>query len=114
MQLHTLLAIIAPAIATVQAGCFGSGPTWDPTKNTAVSVVDQICNSNGVSGFFTSGQTKSRCVNIRDHVRAQFEAQWTGGGSLSLNDGDCKLRLKNEINGCSHGGETITAQWRFK
>lgn len=114
MQLLTLLVIIAPAISTVQAACFGSGEYWAPTKNTALSLVDQICNSNGVSGYFTSGLTKRRCINIRDKAKAEFEVQWTGDGNLTLKDEDCKLRLKKEINGCEQGGQTTTAQWRFK
>jgi hypothetical protein len=114
MQLYTFLAIIAPVIVTVQAGCFSGGANWDPTKNAALDIVDRICNGGGVSGGFGAGQTKNSCQNMRDNARAQFEVQWTGGGGQDLNDDECKTRLKNEINGCGHGGETVTGGWRYK
>lgn len=114
MQLHLLFAIMAPAMVTVQATCFRSGPEWSPTKQIAIDFVNSICNSNGVSGYFPEGMTKYRCKQLRDNVKGEFWVNWKGRGNLSLNDNDCKGGLINEINGCSKGGESTIAQWYYR
>ncbi|KAF2196212.1 hypothetical protein GQ43DRAFT_383816, partial [Delitschia confertaspora ATCC 74209] len=44
----------------------------------------------------------------------EYWVQWKGNGGLTLNDADCKLRLKNEVNGCGYGGESTVADWYFR
>jgi hypothetical protein len=36
----------------------------------------------------------TRCVNLRDNIKVQFEVQWTGGCRLALNDAIRKLRSR--------------------
>ncbi|KAF2021245.1 hypothetical protein BU24DRAFT_416902 [Aaosphaeria arxii CBS 175.79] len=114
MQFTTFLAVMAPIIATVQAGCYSGGDSWGGDQGVANSVVDQICNGGGVSGSFQGGQTKYACRQLSGSKKGEFWVRWTGAGTLSLNDGDCRLRLKNEINGCSNGGESTVAGWFFR
>lgn len=120
MHLSTLFAIIAPAFVTVQAGCYSDRPPkWDSVPdgiNVANQLVDSICNSAGVSGSFSStGETKYHCLNTGwDRIKFEFWVEWKGQGGTELDDGECKQRLKNEINGCQGGGQTTTAEWHFR
>jgi hypothetical protein len=133
MQFSTILAILAP-LAAVQAaaikaspalgrrGCYqsvGAGSQWfgdEASKNVARNIVDKICNAEGVSGWFVAGQKKTHCEPASDTTTFGFAVTWTGSEAPAgpLNDEDCKLRLKNEINGCDAGGESTTAGWTFK
>ncbi|KAL9562926.1 hypothetical protein ACKAV7_012943 [Fusarium commune] len=44
--------------------------------------------------------------------RSSFENQWDQ--TLDLDNNDCYTRLKNEIYGCDHGGESTISKWRFR
>ena len=115
MKLQILFAVLMPILVTVQAGCYGglTGIGW-PDRYGAHAFVDQICNSGGVSGYFNQGQTKYRCHQPGSAVKQEFWVGWRGRGGLTLNDVDCKLRLKNEIEGCGFGGESTVADWYFR
>jgi hypothetical protein len=119
MHLSTLFVMLAPAIATVQAGCYGYSEKngvverWNDSVEMAKGYADQACNS-GIGGYFPEGQTKYRCYQLRDRLKVEFWVRWEGRGGLTLADKDCKLRLKNEIGGCIYGGESTTAQWYFR
>ncbi|KAG7407257.1 hypothetical protein LZL87_011166 [Fusarium oxysporum] len=42
----------------------------------------------------------------------EVENQWDQ--TLDLDNNDCYTRLKNEIYGCDHGGESTISKWRFR
>jgi hypothetical protein len=122
MQLFTLLAILTPALATVRGmalsrrGCYSGGLSWYMKKKAAASAaVDGLCHGGdgGVSGYFAQGQSKTGCVNLSGDSHANFEVAWYGHGGLTLNDNDCKVRLKNEINACEFGGGNTAYDWFF-
>ncbi|KAF2108576.1 hypothetical protein BDV96DRAFT_605631 [Lophiotrema nucula] len=116
--------MLMPAIAIVQGvtlarrGCYNDedAQTWGGNTDGVKHFVDQTCHEGpgGVSGYFEFGQSKTACVEIRDGVQANFKVAWYGVGPLTLNDDDCKLRLKNEISGCNAGGESSIGNWFFK
>ncbi|PVI01734.1 hypothetical protein DM02DRAFT_505225, partial [Periconia macrospinosa] len=95
---------------------------WGPYKSEANKAVDLRCNSDGLSGHFEQGQTKYFCrahgsLEHDPHSKPQkseFWVQWKGKGSATLSDGECKKRLKNEINGCECGGESKIGKWYFR
>ena len=112
MQL-SILAIIAPLLATVHAGCYSGGETWAPDQVQANNALDGACND--LSGGFSGGQSKYKCINAGTaNKKFEFWVTNTAGNSLSLNKGDCVLRLSNEINGCGNGGDSTTAGWNFR
>ena len=47
-------------------------------------------------------------------LEVDFHVQWLGRGSLTLDNEDCKNRLKDEINRCVSGGESIVADCYFR
>ncbi|KAH6890081.1 hypothetical protein BKA70DRAFT_1163295 [Coprinopsis sp. MPI-PUGE-AT-0042] len=113
MQFTTFFAVLATAITMVQAGCYSGGETWSPDQVQANNELNGLCNN--LAGGFTGGQEKYACRNAgTPNKKLEFRVTNTAGNSLSLNHGDCVLRLGNEINGCSHGGDTTTAGWRFR
>jgi hypothetical protein len=99
--------------------CYSGGDAFVNMK-LANDTVDAICTSSGVSGNFNVGQNKTHCA--LDDKKSGLErnivyvVRWEGkGGPAFLNDDDCKLRLKKEINGCRWtGGRQTTADWFFK
>jgi hypothetical protein len=113
MHLSTLFVNLAPAIATVQANCYSSGPKWLDNIGMAKAYVNQVCAHNGIRDYFPEGQTKYRCFQLRDNLKAEFWVRWEGRGDLTLANNDCKLRLKDEIGGCQYGCESTIAQWYF-
>lgn len=75
-------------------------------------MIDEFCN-NDLAGYFTEGQTKYRCLQLSKN-KVELWVGWKGRGGLSLNSKDCQIRLKNEINGCTLGGESVIADWYFR
>lgn len=113
MQLSTLFAILAPAIATVQAGCYSGGDSWAPDQVQANNLLGELCN--GLSGNFNGGETKYGCRNAGSaNKKFEFWVKNTANSALYLGHDDCVLRLSNEINGCSNGGQSTTSGWNFK
>ncbi|KAK7187150.1 secreted protein [Paraphaeosphaeria sporulosa] len=99
----------------MKAVCYSAdAPWWGSFQDAANAAVDQHCNSGGVSGYFAQGQTKYFCIQHSALQKSEFWVQWKGKGGLTLDDNDCKLRLKNEINGCKWGGESTIADWYFR
>jgi hypothetical protein len=125
MQLITIVAVLTPALATVHGvalvprGCFKGGDAWEGSQTKAVDAVDKLCHggAGGMSGSFSQGQSKTGCLNIRDGVAAFFRVTWYGGSgpspSSTLDDNECKSRLKNEILGCDNGGGSQVVDWYF-
>lgn len=104
---------ILPATLTVQARCY-TLTTGDYGKSMvgADAMVDKLCEDN-LAGYFTESQTKYGCVQGSKN-KIGFWTGWGGRGALSLNNEDCKMRLKNEINACTLGGESVVADWYFR
>ncbi|KEZ40059.1 hypothetical protein SAPIO_CDS9065 [Scedosporium apiospermum] len=113
MQLITLVAILAPVLGTVHAGCYSGGESWGSEKGKATSAAVQVCDTT-VAGDFTGGQLKSACRQLTDTKRVEFVVQWKGSGNAFISDDECVLRLTNEIGGCSNGGESDIGQWFFR
>lgn len=115
MQLITLITLLAPAMVTVQAGCYSGGPKWSPNYDASRGFVDSICNKDGVAGSFgTNAGTKYRCTDLRDNVKGEFWVSWRGSGDGYLSDQNCKDGLKREIDGCQNGGESVYGQWYYR
>lgn len=85
------------------------------TKGYAAS----FCKSQ-LSGSFQQNAQKWACGNVvtdrKSPKSASFMVQWTGkAATATLAEADCVLRLTKEIDGCDkQGGETTTADWKFK
>ncbi|KAH7159194.1 hypothetical protein DER46DRAFT_663172 [Fusarium sp. MPI-SDFR-AT-0072] len=45
---------------------------------------------------------------------AEQRSSCTWDQTLDLDNNDCYTRLKNEIYGCDHGGESTISKWRFR
>jgi hypothetical protein len=118
MKLSTSLVILASVTGTM-AGCFSGGQTWidDCNKNSFKGGIRDLCNSGALSGNFQGHDAaKYACVQSRcNGIKADLEVRWTGGqGTWYLSPYDCELRLNNEMDGCWHGGESVTSSWFFK
>jgi hypothetical protein len=115
MHYQIILTILAPALlAGVQAECYKSGRAWDNTA-PANDVVQDICNSNGVSGQFVFKETKTHCQQRDDGSHYIFTVGYLGDGSgVTLDDAACREGLRNEVNACAQGGETTSGDWFFK
>ncbi|KAH6890082.1 hypothetical protein BKA70DRAFT_1234884 [Coprinopsis sp. MPI-PUGE-AT-0042] len=113
MQFTTFFAVLVTTITMVQARCYSGGETWSPDQVQANLEVSGVCDN--ISGGFSSGQTKYACRNAgTPDKKLEFSITNTAGGSLSVSHDECVFRLSIEINGCSHGGDTTTAGWRFR
>ncbi|KAH8732606.1 hypothetical protein GQ44DRAFT_821858 [Phaeosphaeriaceae sp. PMI808] len=108
MQLQTLFAVLATAIATVQAGCYsGAEPSWGPNKAYANQIVAEQCASGrALSGNFDNSQTRYYCRQISDNVKFEFFIlrKIQGNFGVNVSPSTCEEKLKNEINGCANGG----------
>ncbi|KAK6223895.1 hypothetical protein LQW54_000039 [Pestalotiopsis sp. IQ-011] len=111
----SLGAILALGTQAAMATCYGSGPEW-PDKSQALGFIRDACSKT--NGMFTGGfnplQTKWMCPHSKD-IGLLFEIQNLNNvGTYNLDDNECITRLSNEINGCSHGGESSISGWRFR
>jgi hypothetical protein len=119
ITLATVFALLGVGIDSVSAGCYTSGDTWqDPAA--ARWHVERACrgfdgNQGAFQGEFRPGEAKYACIQHSGTQKLEFSVQnLNTGASFDLNDADCVLRLQNEINGCSHGGQSDIAGWRFR
>lgn len=119
MQFSTIFLAIGSAafIDQALAGCYSGGGSWGAERGYAEQAVDGLCNSASEGGFtqtsFFSGQTKAICAPLTNEKKVDLSIHWGGTGTVDLGDGDCNLRLKNEINGCENGGDSTIDNWRF-
>jgi hypothetical protein len=114
MHLRKLFTITTMGVTMVHAKCYDlTTGIYGQTVQEAAEKVDDFCD-HYLAGFFTEGQTKYQCLDLQQNVKAEFWITWKGSGDLTLNSQDCKLRLKNEINGCKAGGESVVADWYFR
>lgn len=114
MQFTQLVLAVAAAAGTAQATCFTSGASWGNDGAAAArGAINDLCDQRVLAGYFNPGQAKTACANLPGGKRADFRVLWLGRGGLTLNVADCKLRLTNEVNGCSRGGRSTTADWEF-
>jgi hypothetical protein len=98
----------------VQARCYSvTGEMYGQTVDGADGLVADFCD-HSLAGYFVEGQAKYRCHELRQDLKAEFWVTWKGRGGMTLNSEDCKMRLRNEILGCSHGGESVVADWSFR
>ncbi|KAF1944969.1 hypothetical protein EJ02DRAFT_452059 [Clathrospora elynae] len=116
---NPLIALtVAHSIARVQAGCYSQfgDIQWGPNKELAKAWVDSICTSASLSGTFAAGEFKSQCFVADFWSVAVFVVGWNGSSSDSatLADDECRFRLKNEIGGCSAGGQSWVNGWFFR
>jgi hypothetical protein len=114
MHLRKPFAIMTMGVTMVHAKCYGLTPgIYGQTFQGAAEKVEDFCD-HYLAGFFTEGQTKYQCLDLQQNVKAEFWVTWMGSGDLPLNSQDCKIRLKNEINKCTAGGESVVADWYFR
>ena len=120
MQLTTALAFLSTVLPIgVSAGCFTSGEVWQD-GGAARYHIERACkgyddNAGAFQGYFSLGQAKSACVQHSGTQNFAFFVQNLNmGAGFDLNDDDCVFRLQNEVNGCSRGGPSDIAGWRFR
>jgi hypothetical protein len=114
MHRHKLSLVFTLAIAAAQAKCYKPKTgTYGNTDDVAEAAINDFCNQ-GLAGYFTEGQTKYRCSWLQPNVKADIWVAWMGPGDLTLSSEHCTMRLKNEIYGCSVGGESVVADWYFR
>jgi hypothetical protein len=114
MHLRKLFVTMTLGVATVHAKCYGlTTGIYGQSVQEAADNVDDFCDHH-LAGYFTEGQTKYRCLDLQGSAKAEFWVTWMGSGDLALNSEDCKLRLGNEIIGCTAGGESVVADWYFR
>lgn len=112
MRLNHIINIL-PAVVMVQARRYTlTTGSYGQSMAGADAMVDKLCDEN-LAGYFTDRQTKYSCSQLSRN-KIEFWTGWRGHGALSLNKEDCNMRLKNEINGCSLGGESVVADWYFR
>ena len=114
MLCHSFLTLLALGATVVQAKCYGMrSDMYGQSVDGADAVVAEFCD-HSLAGYFAEGQVKYRCHELHQNLKAEFWVTWKGHGSMTLNSEDCKMRLKNEISGCSLGGESVVAAWSFR
>lgn len=112
MHLYSFI-ILAPTVTMVRAACYSTTTgMYGQSMEGASAAVDQFCN-NGLASYYTKGEIKYRCIQLPRN-KVEFWIGWAGKGGLTLKNEDCKMRLKNEINGCTLGGESVVADWYFR
>lgn len=118
MKTTTVVAILGGmlpfGLQGVRAECFGSGHTWGSTEVARGFVHDACYNFGGMfTGNYDPEQTKSMCP--RDgNLGYLFQVQnLNDHEGFDLGDDDCYNRLVDEIFGCSQGGQSTIAGWRF-
>jgi hypothetical protein len=112
MRLSSLV-LVAAVIASVEARCYpGTVGDYGLSTDGAAEAVDGFCDRD-LAGYFTQGQTKYKCLQLSKN-KVELWVGWRGRGSWSLNSHDCKTRLREEINGCALGGESMIADWFFR
>jgi hypothetical protein len=112
MRLNHLI-VMAPVITIVRAGCYGmTADMYGQSMSGAEAVVNEFCTQE-LDGYFTEGQTKYHCLQLRRN-KVEFWVGWRGRGGLTLDSADCKKRLMDEIKGCTLGGESVVADWYFR
>ncbi|KAI1334271.1 hypothetical protein F5Y15DRAFT_421014 [Xylariaceae sp. FL0016] len=108
----TLIAFFG--VNSVYAGCYSGGDAWQDA-GAARSQAQSACETGAFSGHFAAGESKSACFQLTGTQRVDFVVQNLNTGSgYDLAHADCTLRLQNEINGCSFGGESDVSGWHFK
>jgi hypothetical protein len=114
MRLCKELFILTLGFTIAQAKCYmPKTGTYGNTDKKAEAAVNDFCD-HGLAGYFMNGQTKYRCSWLQQKVKADIWVAWMGPGDLTLDSEDCKRRLKDEIYGCSVGGESTVADWYFR
>lgn len=117
--LTTLAVVLGASIDSVAATCFGSGDVFQD-KGNARWHVGRACrgydgNQGAFQGTFAPGEAKYACVQGTNTQKYEITVQnLNTGAAFDLGDGDCVLRLENEINGCDRGGESTVSGWRFR
>ncbi|KAF2844451.1 hypothetical protein T440DRAFT_473367 [Plenodomus tracheiphilus IPT5] len=112
MRLHSL-TVLASTMAAVQAKCYSTSTgIYGQSMEGADAAVEQLCDQD-LAGYYTEGETKYRCIQLPKN-KVEFWVGWDGPGGLTLKVDDCKMRLRNEITGCTLGGESLVDDWSFR
>jgi len=117
--LATVFALLGVGIDSVSARCDNSGETW-ADAGAARWHVQRACRGfdrkkGAFQGVCRPGETKSLCVQHSGTQKYNFSVQnLNTGASFDLNDADCTLRLQNQIDECSQGGQSTIAGWQFR
>ncbi|KAK5675005.1 hypothetical protein LTS10_012417 [Elasticomyces elasticus] len=111
--LIALAGVVSSIVPVATAGCYTSGDKY-PDTNQAQSYLDGICRD--LATYYQSSETKNIC-RFSGQVGINFEIQNKNSrNGFSLAYGDCINGLRNEIVGCSMGGDTTNnvSLWRFR
>lgn len=117
--LASLAVVLGTSIDSVAANCFGSGDVFQDKGNARWHVGRAYRgydgNQGAFQGVFAPGEAKYACVQGTNTQKYEITVQnLNTGAAFDLGDGDCVLRLENEINGCDRGGESTVSGWRFR
>ncbi|KAK3638756.1 hypothetical protein LTR56_012863 [Elasticomyces elasticus] len=120
-----LIALAGVLFSNLQgaiAGCYTTGETWPDGDQQRQAVMDacydNVFSNGALAGFYGPGETKRACVPSDNYPGMGFvyEVQnLNGQEGFAIADVDCYIGVKNEVLGCSKGGESTTESlWRFR
>ncbi|KAF3045350.1 hypothetical protein E8E11_007620 [Didymella keratinophila] len=115
--LFFILSALTPtshsAPALVPRLCYLSGSKWDFGRDEASHALDSLCVTSRLSGVYHGNSKKGACVQLSESRTVDFSIEWLGPKrnqnalyNFTLSDADCRARLRDEIYGCEHGGES--------
>ncbi|KAK4183293.1 hypothetical protein QBC35DRAFT_456430 [Podospora australis] len=113
MKFSSVILFVAAAVSPAAASnCFTSGETWGDKAADARTQAEAFCRETNLN-FSYNGEQRKSCRYLTNALKVEFAIRWGGSGTRTLGLNDCIIRLKDEINNCSRGGRTTTADWEF-
>lgn len=97
------IGVLAASVCSVNAlGCYSSGFKFQDLGGSVTTAIIDFCKF--ASGDFTSGEQKSKCINVgSNHINFKVQDETDIGQSLSYED--CYSNFDTEYGGCSRGSE---------
>lgn len=96
----------------LKRNCYGSGEAWGSDLNTALDKAKDFCNVK--PSDFNPGQGFSRCYNLSNTKRVNFNLGLVTSKRRHIGFDECYDGMQKEINGCNKGGRTTYTNWRYK
>ncbi|KAK3638751.1 hypothetical protein LTR56_012858 [Elasticomyces elasticus] len=112
--LIALASVVSFMVPSATAGCYTSGDKY-PDTNQAQSYLDGICRD--LATYYQPSEHKNLCRYPGNNFGINLEIQnMNTRNGFSMAYGDCVNGLRNEIVGCSRGGDTTNnvSLWRFR
>ncbi|KAH9894655.1 hypothetical protein F4778DRAFT_747777 [Xylariomycetidae sp. FL2044] len=123
MHFFKSFAVLSTLVPWVYAGCYTGGEKWGDQKEKALFLAEDACVTYftvfawaGGKGFLNNDSTDHKmCYDLPDGRRLKFRIEKRPDNDIvRLNGDDCAHWLKEEIEGCEHGGEKTWSEWKVK